>query len=55
MSTITFVFLGLLTAHTGLLWWLSWRQSQHVLRHRGAVPQSFARVITLVHHQKASE
>ena len=55
MNTITFEFLGLLTAHTGLLWWLSWRQSQHVLRHRGAVPQSFARVITLEQHQKAAD
>jgi len=55
MTSVTLLFLGLLSAHTALLLWLSWRQSRHVAQHRGAVPSAFAAVITLAQHQKAAD
>ena len=55
MHTVTLIFLVLLLAHTGVLLWLSWRQTRHVIAHRGAVPQAFAQVITLEQHQKAAD
>ena len=46
--------LGLL-AHVGLKLWLNTRQVRHVAQHRHAVPESYARVLTLADHQKAAD
>ena len=46
--------LGLL-AHVGLKLWLNTRQVRHVAKHRHAVPESYARVLTLSDHQKAAD
>jgi STE24 endopeptidase len=44
-----------LVAHVLLKLWLNMRQVRHVAQHRGAVPQAYARTISLTDHQKAAD
>ncbi|MBI2751489.1 MAG: M48 family metallopeptidase [Burkholderiales bacterium] len=53
--TTSLVFALALTLSLLLKFWLASRQIRHVALHRGAVPQAFARKITLTAHQKAAD
>jgi STE24 endopeptidase len=44
-----------LLAHVGLKLWLNARQVRHVAAHRHAVPEVYARTISLEDHQKAAD
>lgn len=55
MSAFATLFLLLFTLTLMTRVWLSWRQSQHILKHRGQVPEAFAETITLEQHQKAAD
>ena len=52
---LTYSFLAALALHLGVQWWLSRRQVQHVMHHRGVVPQAFSGAVTLAEHQKAAD
>jgi STE24 endopeptidase len=52
---MTLVFAAGLLAHVLLKLWLNTRQVRHVARHRGAVPASYARFLSLADHQKAAD
>jgi STE24 endopeptidase len=54
-SAFTLVFLGVLMLAVITRLWLAQRQIQHVRKHRGAVPPSFADAIPLASHQKAAD
>jgi len=54
MNTLTFLFLGLLVISLGLQLWLANRHVRHVRRHQDALPEAFAKKITLDDHQKAA-
>jgi len=55
MSAFATLFLLLFSLTLMTRVWLSWRQSQHILKHRGQVPEAFAETITLEQHQKAAD
>lgn len=55
MSTFTLLFLFMLAVSIGLRLWLSFRQIEHVRRHRDRVPESFTDKISLDEHQKAAD
>lgn len=54
MNDFTVVFLIALAASTGIEYWLSRRQADHVSRHRTAVPEAFRASVSLEAHQKAA-
>ena len=49
------VFLAVLAIGIAFKAWLAWRQIRHVGGHRNAVPDAFARTISLQAHQKAAD
>ena len=53
--TLTLLLAIGLLAHVGLRLWLNARQVRHVAAHREAVPQAYARTISLTDHQKAAD
>jgi len=55
MHTFTSIFLLFLLLATATQLWLSFRQKQHVSRHRSAVPDAFADKVSLDEHQKAAD
>ncbi len=55
MQTFTFIFLFFLSLTTAVQIYLSLRQSQHVRKYRGAVPEEFEGKISLKEHQKAAD
>ncbi len=55
MQTFTFIFLFFLSLTTAVQVYLSLRQSQHVRKYRGAVPEEFVGKISLKEHQKAAD
>ena len=55
MQTFTIIFVIFLIASVITRYWLSMRQVNHILRHRGSVPQAFAEKISLEDHQKAAD
>lgn len=55
MNTFTIIFLIALTLSFVTQFWLSKRQSKHVLKHRGHVPEAFQEKVTLEAHQKAAD
>ena len=55
VSTLTFVFIGLLIATTLTRFWLGSRHIGYVQAHRGSVPSAFANDISLESHQKAAD
>ncbi len=55
MNTFTLIFLIALAASTAVQLWLSRRQINHVLKHRGQVPEAFKSTVTLEAHQKAAD
>ena len=55
MQTFTLLFLIFLTITTLVQLWLSFRQLNHVAKHRSAVPEEFAGKISLAEHQKAAD
>jgi STE24 endopeptidase len=55
MHWFTGLFVLLLLASTAMRSWLNQRQVAAVLRHRGQVPEAFARQIDLAAHQKAAD
>jgi STE24 endopeptidase len=55
MNTFTYIFLIALVLSYSVQFWLSRRQSAHVLKHRDQVPAAFTESITLEAHQKAAE
>lgn len=54
-NLFTAVFLLALTLSVCAKLWLAARQTRHVQRHRGAVPERFAERVTLPAHQKAAD
>lgn len=54
-STLTLIFVGLLTATTLTRLWLGSRQVAHVQAHRAQVPSAFSTDISLEAHQKAAD
>ncbi len=54
-STLTLVFIGLLTATTLTRLWLGSRQVAYVQANRGQVPSAFSADISLEAHQKAAD
>ena len=55
MTGFTLLFLLALISGLALEYWLIWRQSSYVKRHRQKVPDAFARKISLAEHQKAAD
>ena len=55
MQTFTIIFLLFLTATTLIQFWLSFRQLNHISKHRAAVPKEFEGKISLEEHQKAAD
>lgn len=55
MNTFTYIFLIALVLSYSVQFWLSRRQSAHVLKHRDQVPAAFTESITLEAHQKAAD
>lgn len=55
MNTFTYIFLIALVLSYSVQFWLSRRQSAHVLKHRTEVPEAFTKSITLEAHQKAAD
>jgi STE24 endopeptidase len=55
MNEFTVVFLLALAASSGVEFWLSRRQSAHVLAHREKVPEAFQETVTLEAHRKAAD
>jgi len=55
MNTFTYIFLGALFLSYAVQFWLSHRQSKHVLQHRSEVPEDFKHSISLDAHQKAAD
>ncbi len=55
MNTFTYLFLLFLIASYTVEYWLSYRQKNHVIQHRSAVPSAFQATITLETHQKAAD
>lgn len=55
MNTFTIIFLIALTLSFSTQYWLSKRQSKHVLNHRGQVPNAFKEKVSLEAHQKAAD
>ncbi len=55
VSTLTFVFIGLLIATTFTRLWLGSRQIAHVQANRAQVPAAFSQNISLEAHQKAAD
>lgn len=55
MNTFTYIFLMALTISYTLQFWLSFRQKNYVLAHRGTVPDAFKDKVTLEEHQKAAD
>ncbi len=55
MNEFTWVFLAALALMVGIELWLSLRQSKHVAKHRGAVPDAFQAQVSLEAHQKAAD
>ncbi|NOQ36280.1 MAG: M48 family metalloprotease [Methylococcaceae bacterium] len=55
MNTFTYIFLIALVISYAIQFWLSFRQKDHVLAHRGAVPDAFKETVTLEDHQKAAD
>lgn len=54
-STLTLIFIGLLSATTLVRLWLGSRQVAHVQANRGQVPSAFSADISLEAHQKAAD
>ena len=52
---LTNAFIAALLLSVALKFWLSFRQSRHVARHRESVPQAFAETVPLPAHQKAAD
>jgi len=55
MNTFTYIFLIALVLSYSVQFWLSSRQSAHVLKHRAQVPEAFTDSVTLEAHQKAAD
>ncbi|TXL00441.1 peptidase M48 [Methylococcaceae bacterium HT1] len=55
MNTFTYIFLIALVLSYSVQFWLSRRQSAHVLKQRTEVPEAFTKSITLEAHQKAAD
>lgn len=55
MNTFTIIFLIALFISYSIQFWLSKRQSEHVLKHRDAVPEAFKDKVSLEAHQKAAD
>jgi STE24 endopeptidase len=55
MNTFTVIFLIALVISYGLQFWLSMRQKSYVIQHRKAVPEAFAKSVSLEAHQKAAD
>jgi STE24 endopeptidase len=55
MTTITLIFLALLTATVAVRLWLGLRHIGYVQAHRGNVPAAFADIISLESHQLAAD
>lgn len=55
MNTFTYIFLIALVLSYSVQFWLSRRQSAHVLKHRAQVPEDFTESISLEAHQKAAD
>jgi STE24 endopeptidase len=53
--TLTLLLAFGLLAHVALRLWLNARQVRHVAAHRDAVPQAYARTLSLADHQKAAD
>ena len=53
LATLVFAFAVLL--HLALRLWLAWRQMRALARHRGVVPERFARKISLAAHRRAAD
>lgn len=54
-TLFTFLFIAALLASTIVKLWLAYRQTRHVMRHRGEVPLRFAERVTPQAHQKAAD
>ncbi len=55
MNTFTYLFLFALLLSYSVQFWLSKRQSAHVLKHRDKVPTDFTDSVSLTAHQKAAD
>ena len=55
MTTITLIFLAVLSATIVIRLWLGLRHVGHVQSHRNAVPAAFSHTISLESHQKAAD
>lgn len=55
MNNFTLIFLVALVFSFAIEYWLNRRQTQHVIKHRMAVPDAFENSITLEVHQKAAD
>ncbi|MDC9729327.1 MAG: M48 family metallopeptidase [Methyloprofundus sp.] len=55
MNTFTYLFLFALLLTYSVQFWLSKRQSAHVLKHRPEVPSDFKESVSLEAHQKAAD
>lgn len=55
MNTFTIIFLFALIVSYSIQFWLSMRQSNYVMKHRGAVPDAFKEKVSLEAHQKAAD
>ncbi|HEU4457568.1 MAG TPA: M48 family metallopeptidase [Methylibium sp.] len=51
----TLLFTAFLVASLLTRWWLATRQIRHVARHRNAVPDAFAKTVTLQAHRRAAD
>jgi len=54
-TTLTFIFLTLLFATTGIRFWLGNRHILHIQANRNQVPEAFSNTISLDAHQKAAD
>jgi len=55
MTTITLIFLAVLSATIVIRLWLGLRHVGHIQSHRNAVPAAFSHTISLESHQKAAD
>lgn len=54
-TSLTWLFLVMLAASLAVRFWLSARQRQHVLAHRGEVPAQFRERVGIAAHQRAAD